>query len=220
MYKLDNVKGMLGAITNGVFQVITLEGTGINTMSDLKGKNIAMGGAGGGTINVANDLWNVLYGFGVDDINATYSSYTDAASNLGDGKVDAVIWQTSAPAPAIAELMAGKGESVKIIGLTDEEIQKVCETYPYYARYEVTPEVYGMKEGAATICLNNILVCRADLEDGLVYDMVKTLVENFAAVNEAYPGTKLFKPETAVSTIPIDIHPGAMQYFKDAGLAK
>lgn len=216
---LDNVVGMIGPITNGVFQVVTLEGSGITKMEDLKGKNIAMGGAGGGTINVANDVWSVLYGFTVDDINPTYSSYTDAVSNLTDGKIDAIIFQTSIPASGVSELMATKGDKVVLIGFTDEEINRITAAYPYYSRYEISAQAYGTKAGCNTICLNNIMVCRKDLEDGLVYDLVKTLIENFSAVQEANPATKLFSIEKAADTV-IELHPGAALYYKEIGILK
>lgn len=214
---LDNVVGMMGAITNGVFQVVTLDGSGIERMEDLRGKVVAMGAAGGGTINVANDVWSALYGFTVDDINATYSSYTDASSNLRDGKVDAVIWQTSAPVSGIMELMAARGDKVRLIGLNDDEITKIVDSYPYYSRFELSSDVYGTREGATTICLNNILVCRADLDENFVYELCKVIVENFDQVVEAYPATALFSINTAAD-IPIELHPGAARYYKEIGL--
>lgn len=216
-YALDNVAGMMGAITNGVFQIVTLEGSGIECIADLKGKNVAMGPAGGGTLNVCNDVWSALYGFTVDDVNATYSSYTDAAASLGDGKVDAVVWQTSAPASGVMELVASRGDQVRFVSMTDDEIAKVLEAYPYYSRFELTADTYGTPAGATTICLNNIMVCRKDLAEGLVYDMVKVLVENFPEVVAAYPPTALFKVETAAD-VPLELHPGAARYYREIGL--
>lgn len=214
------VKGMVGPMTNGVFQVVTLSRTGITKMEDLKGKIVALGGAGGGTTNVANDVWSVLYGFTVEDIVPNYSNYSDAASALTDGTIDAVIFQSAVPVSGLQEIVAGAGgENVIFIGFTDEEIQKVCDTYPYYSKYDIDAEAYGTSNSASTICLNNIIVCSADLSDGLVYDMTKIIIEHMDEIQETVPATKAFKLENAPETV-IPLHPGAERYYREKGLIK
>lgn len=214
---LKNISAMMGFITKGVFQCVTLEGSGIESMADLKGKTVSLGSAGGGAVNVANEVLSLLYGFDTEDMNATYSSYTDASSNLADGKVDAVIWQASIPSTGLDELVASKGSAVKIVSFTEDEVEKICAEYPYYFRYDLAADEYGTAEGALTICLNNLLVCRSDLEDGLVYDMTKTLCEHFDDVKAQYSATSVWALETAAS-VPIDLHPGAAAYYREIGL--
>ena len=210
---LDNVSAVMGSITKGVFQVVTLEGSGIESMADLKGRTVSLGSAGGGAVNVANEVLNLLYGFTTDDMNATYSSYADAASNLQDGKVDAVVWQAAIPSTGLSELVATKGSAVKFVSLTDEEVEKVLNTFSYYSRYEIQPEEYGTAEGGVTVNLNNLIVCRSNMDAGLVYDITKTLYENFGEVT--VPNS--WAAETCAD-VPIALHPGAEAYYKDAGL--
>ncbi len=217
--KLENVSAVMGSITKGVFQVVTLEGSGINSMADLKGKTVSLGSAGGGAVNVSDEVLNLLYGFTTADMNATYSSYTDAASNLQDGKVDAVVWQASIPSTGLDELVATKGSAVKFVSFTDEEVKKILDNFGYYSRYDLSADEYGTAEGATTINLNNLPVCRSDLEDGLVYDMTKALCEHFDEVKAAYPATSCWSLETCPD-VPIDLHPGAVAYYKEIDLIK
>ena len=212
---LDNVSAVMGSITKGVFQVVTLEGSGIESMADLKGRTVSLGSAGGGAVNVANEVLNLLYGFTTDDMNATYSSYADAASNLQDGKVDAVVWQAAIPSTGLSELVATKGSAVKFVSLTDEEVEKVLNAYSYYSRYEIQPEEYGTAEGGVTVNLNNLIVCRSDMDAGLVYDITKTLYENFGEVT--VPNS--WAAETCAD-VPIALHPGAEAFYKEIGLIK
>lgn len=216
---LDNVSAMMGFITKGVFQCVTLEGSGIKSMADLKGRIVSLGSAGGGAVNVADEVLSLLYGFTTADMRATYSSYTDAASNLSDGKVDAVIWQASIPSTGLDELVASKGGAVKFISFTDDEVKKICEKYPYYFRYDLNASEYGTVEGALTVCLNNLLVVRSDMKAGLVYDITKTLYEHFDEVKKQYSATNCWARETAAE-VPIALHPGAAAYYREIGLIK
>ena len=214
---LDQVSAVMGSITKGVMQVVTLEGSGIETMADLKGRNVSLGSAGGGAVNVCDEVFELLYGFTTADMNATYSSYSDAVSNLQDGKVDAVVWQASIPSTGLDELVVTKGDDVKFISFTDEEIEKILDNFTYYSRYDLAPEEYGTAEGATTINLDNLLVCRADMEDGLVYDITKTLYENFDDVKAAYAATESWTSD-ACADVPIDLHPGAAAFYREIGL--
>jgi len=86
---------VVNGLSKGVFHVVVMKDSGISSMADIKGKRVVMGPAGGGAINMARDVWSV-YGFGIEDISATYVSYSDGISSLKDGKVDAIVIQFAA----------------------------------------------------------------------------------------------------------------------------
>ena len=70
-----------------VFHIITLEGSNIHSIADLKGAKIAVGPAGGGTMPILENVLS-LYGLSVDDITPSYLSYDDGFTQLSDGNVD------------------------------------------------------------------------------------------------------------------------------------
>lgn len=216
--KLPKVQAMFTGLSMGIFHVVTLEKTGIKTMEDLKGKRIAMGPAGGGAINMAKDVWGE-FGFSVDDVNATYISYSDGISALKDGNVDAVIVQSAAPASAIQELTA-TNKDVVIINIADDLRKKIVEKYPYYSELTLAKDVYGLAEDVNVVYLSNMIVCSADLNEELVYDLTKAFFENIEKIQQSNPAAKALSLEKAALNLPIPLHPGAERYFKEVGVLK
>lgn len=214
--KLPKVQAMFTGLSMGIFHVVTLEKTGIKTMVDLKGKRVAMGPAGGGAINMAKDVWGE-FGFTVDDVKATYISYSDGISALKDGNVDAVIVQSAAPASAIQELTA-TNKDVVIISINDDLRGKIVEKFPYYSELTLSKEVYGLKEDIKVVYLSNMVVCSADLPEGLVYDLTKAFFENVEKIQLSNPAAKALTLEKAAVNVPISLHPGAERYFKEVGV--
>lgn len=216
--KNDNLMAMFSGLSKGVFHVVTLESTGIKTMADLKGKRVVMGPAGGGAINMAKDVWSE-YGFSIEDINPTYISYSDGMSALTDGKCDAVVVQSAAPASAITELTVTR-KDVVILSIEDDICKKIVEKYPYYAEYTISKDVYGTSNDVNVVNLSNMVVCSADLPEGLVYDITKSFFSEIEKIQSSNPAAKALSLESAVVAIPIPLHPGAERYFKEMGVLK
>ena len=71
--------------------VVTVEGKGINTMADLKGKRISTGSPGSGTEVMA---FRILEAYGIDkdkDVKRERLSVAESVNALKDGKIDAFI---------------------------------------------------------------------------------------------------------------------------------
>lgn len=211
----NKVSAMFSGLSKGIFHVVTLEGTGIKKMEDLKSKRVVMGPAGGGAINMATDIW-AEFGFSIDDVNATYISYSDGMSALTDGKCDAVVVQSAFPAAAITELAVTR-KDVVILEIDEAMRQQILKNYPFYAETFIPKDVYGTEEDIPAIHLSNMIVCNADLPEGLVYDMTKAFMENIEKIQQSNPAAKDLTIESAAKDVPIPLHPGAERYFKEIG---
>ena len=209
-----NINGLLGGLSKGYFQVVVLDSSPIQTMADLKGKKVAMGAPGNGGISVARDVW-AEYGFGLDDINASYISYSDGISSLTDGNVDAVVVQAAAPTAAVQEL-AASSRAWRLIPIEEEIGQKLTEKYNYFGCDELGAGVYNTAAGTLSVYIKTMVIIRADLSEELVYDLTKTLFDNLSAIQESHPAAKGFNAEDAVLS-PIPLHPGAERYYKEIG---
>lgn len=209
----ESVNILFNGLSKGIFHVVVMNNSGINAMSDLKGKKVVMGPAGGGAINTAKDVWGE-YGFGIDDIKATYISYSDGISSLKDGNVDAVVVQSAAPAAAIKELAATTND-FKILSIEEDKKKNILEKYPYYAEIKLDKELYDTSEEAATIYVTNMAVVNKDLPDELVYEITKVLFKNIEKIRESHPAAKGIALENAAKNLPIPMHPGAEKYFKE-----
>ena len=113
----------IGSLHFSVLHMMTLDGSDINGIADLKGKRVAVGPAGGGTIPFTNQVLG-LYGLSMDDITPSFLSYSDGFSQLADGNVDAAATETLR-----AERVAARGEDIPTFnfGGDVEQLRATCE---------------------------------------------------------------------------------------------
>lgn len=213
----SDLRALFNGLSMGTFHVVTLKKTGITKMTDLIGKTVVMGPAGGGAIGMANAVWGA-YGFSVDDVKATYVSYSEGITALKDGKVDAVVVQSAAPASAIQELFATHSSSAVLLPVDEEAAKKITDSAPYYSSRILSKDVYGTSEDVRVIYQTNLLICNASMSDEMAYNITKACIENFADIAASEPTARDFSAEKAALNCVIPLHPGAEKYFKEVGL--
>jgi TRAP transporter TAXI family solute receptor len=93
-------------------QVVTIEGTGINKLADLKGKRVSTGSPGSGTEVIA---FRMLDAMGIDkdkDIKKERLSVAESVNALKDRKIDALICTGGVPTAALTDLAATPGVKI------------------------------------------------------------------------------------------------------------
>ena len=78
----------------------------------------------------------------------------------------------------------------------------------------------GQDSDVQTATLLNYIVVRADLPPGLVYDITKTIFDSRSKLVAAHPAAAAINLEDALDGMPVPLHPGAAQFFKEKGLIK
>jgi hypothetical protein len=194
---------------------VTLPGSGIKSLSDLKGKKVALGPPGSGTVFNCSNIARAV-GF-LDDVKPSMMTFADAGRALGNGQIDALC-QSSAPAAAVKELAETKGAIV--IPYTAAEMKAVTTKYPFYNQgimpsttYKGVPDrnlpfltVYWVAhERVSAKAVEDIL--------GLVYQPAirKRLKAGHKAWAQMAPDTK------NCEALGVPMHPGAVSYYKSKG---
>lgn len=196
--------------------LVTVARTGIEKFEDLKGKKVSIGAPGSGN-QVLTKM--ILEAAGIDpekEYKMQQLTQPEAAMALKDGNVDAVFWNFSAPGAAVMEV--GAVRDVKLISLPEDVIKKVTEMHPEVFAYTMKAGTYDdVDYDVATIADGNYMVVRKDMDDGLAYDLVKTMLENKNKFMDVTPQAAHFVPEEASVGI-IPFHPGAVKYFEENGI--
>ena len=216
--KNGNIAALFNGLSKGVFHIVVSESSGINSVDDLKGKKVVLGPSGGGAINVITDILSV-YGLKLEDLEATYVSYSDGMSMLADNNVDAVIVQAASPAPAIKEL-AASGKKFKILSIESDKISELLSKFNYLDVIKLPADMYGTDSEITTVYLTNMMIVRKDLAEDTVYRITKAIFENIDKVKESHPAAKDISLQNATVRLPIPLHPGAEKYFKEKGVLK
>ena len=96
-------------------QVVTIDGTGINKLSDLKGKRVSTGSPGSG---VEVMTLRVLEAMGLDpkkDIKQERLGAAESVNAIKDRKIDAFFWVGGVPTAAVTDLAATPGIKMKML---------------------------------------------------------------------------------------------------------
>ncbi len=196
--------------------LVTVKGSGITKLEDIKGKKVSVGAPGGGD-QILTML--ILKAAGIDsekDFTKQQLTQPEGVMALKDGNVDAVFWNFAAPGSAVLEVAAQR--DVVLVPLSEELVQKVIADNPFLLPYTIKAGTYeSIKEDVRTIADSNYLVVRNTMDEKLAYDLVKVLIENREKFMNVTQQASHFVPEEASVGI-TDFAPGAKKYFKEKGI--
>jgi TRAP transporter TAXI family solute receptor len=214
--KYPNIRTFVSSIQKGSLQIVALKGSGLEHVSDLKGKRVAVGPSGHGSLKNLQEIFGVL-GFTFDDIKPVYLPYDQSLTALGDKKVDAAVIYAAPPAPAIKEF--GVTHEITLLALTEQNRKKVVEKYPNYVPDSIPKGVYrGIENDVPTVSSVNLIMIRAALDDELVYKITKALFDNIDRFRMSHPSAKGFSLKVATKGSLVPFHPGAIRYYKEQGV--
>jgi len=191
---------------------------GIKSIADLKGKKVNIGNPGSGQRQNSIDA---LEAVGINyekDLQAEGIKASESASLLQDGRIDAFFYTVGHPNGSIMEATSGKRQ-VRFASITG--VEKLLAKYPYYAKATIPVALYpnaDNKEDVQTFGVKATFVTSAKVPDEVVYAVTKEVFENFEEFKGLHPAYQVLTKENMLEGLSAPIHPGAMKYYKEAGL--
>ena len=199
--------------------VVTVEGTGINKLSDLKGKRVSTGSAGSGTEIMA---MRILEAVGIDghkDIKQERLGVAESVNAIKDRKIDAFFWVGGVPTAAVTDLATTPGVKIKLVD-HGEAVDAMNKKYgPLYVKAQIAPGSYqGQDKANENIDVWNILVASDKMSDQMAYDIVKTLWEKKPELVAVHKEAQNIELKWQKIGSPLPYHPGAKKYFEEQGV--
>jgi uncharacterized protein len=186
------------------------------SVADLRGTRISVGAPGSGTEQLARQLLEV-YGMTYDDVQVRYLSFTESASALGDGSIDAAIISVGYPAAAVLE--ATTTGSARLLGMEEANLQALIAAYPYYAPFTIPGGVYrGTDQPVRSAGLVNWIAARDDLPDDVVTALLDILADDREALERVHPIAAQIDL-SMLSTAPIPLHDATVRWMESRGIA-
>ncbi len=191
---------------------------GIKSIADLKGKRVNIGNPGSGQRQNSIDA---LEAVGIDwqkDIKAEGLKASEAPGMLQDGRIDAFFYTVGHPSGAIKEATSG---SRKVTFVTIKLPDSFYKKFPYYASSFVPVAQYPGSESKSdvpTFGVKATFVTSSDVPDSTVYAVAKEVFENFESFKKLHPAYSVLTKKNMLEGLSAPIHPGAMKYYKEAGL--
>lgn len=202
--------------------IVTIQGKGIKSVKDLKGKKVSIDVPGSGCAVMAKAILEE-YGFNLEkDLTIAHLSQSESVQALKDGVVDAVFFNFAYPGSAVLDLAATR--DIMLIPVETAMADQIVKKYPYYVKITIPAKTYP-KVDHPVLCLgdSNVLIANNQMEGDVAYKIVKTIFENvdkgkWALIN-IHPIAGQLTPSNAVNS-PVALHPGAIKYFKEVGAIK
>ena len=202
----------LARVYDDFVHLIVLESSDIGGIEDLRGRVVSFGAEGSGTELIAGRLLAVA---GVDqaDIDRRALGIDDSIAALRTGEIEAFFWSGGLPTPGVDDLAAEV--PIRLLPLRPL-VEPVRAAYGGGYRHGVVPEgTYGLAGDVATMAVPNFLIAHADLPDDVAYEIVSTLFDSQAEMAAEVPAAALLDRARAIFTEPVELHPGALRYYRD-----
>src|SRR5215813_2101352 len=200
--------------------VVTIEGTGIEKMADLKGKRVSTGSPGSATEVMA---FRVIEAAGLDkdrDMRRERLGAAESVNAIKDRKIDAFFWVGGLPTAAVTDLGATPGVKIKLVDHADV-VEKMNAKYgALYVRDVIPAKTYpGQDKDNPQSTVWNILVTNDKMTDEVAYNVAKIIFDHKAELVSVHSEAANIDYKYQVkSNSPVPWHPGALKYFAEQGV--
>lgn len=220
--QISELRVVTGGYQYGVYFIVPMNSP-IKSYRDVVGKQICVGPHGG---SFWPDVkYQLLYGYGVNfaDFKPLYLSYDHGMNALKDGRADGTFnpCGTELATRAGAVYEAAATSRIRFVSIDDAAIEKIRKEIPSYIPATISPNFfpsqnYTFKLLATPTCV----VTRADIEDEMVYNFIKTLYDRKKEFMDIYAGAENYVNPEKLQYTTIPLHPGAIKFYKERGLEK
>jgi uncharacterized protein len=197
--------------------VVTIEGTGVNKIEDIKGKRVSTGSPGSATEVFA---FRVIEAAGLNhekDIRKERLGVAESVNAIKDKKIDAFFWVGGLPTAAVTDLGASPGVKIKLIDIA-HLVPAMGKKHGNIYVADVIPK--GTYPGQTTdnpqATVQSLIVANANMSDQLAYNITKAIFDHhkdLVAVHKEATSITFANQKEANSALPW--HPGALKFYSE-----
>ena len=218
-----NLRSILG-FKAGAYHPVTLDGSGIETWEDLKGKTIFTGPPAGSASATSEALIKIITGYEAgEDYTAVRLSWGEGYSALADGKIDMMVRPAEVGSANIERFgLSGKFRVLSIPAeIVSSDAMQALFGRPGRGMLQFDGGIYQgqLTEGTITaLGFTQFVGTHTGVADDVVYKATKAFWENLDDVHATAFFLKEVTPETAFTAVNVPLHPGAAKYYDEAGM--
>lgn len=219
----DNIMGLIYLSDIYMSLFLAREETPIDSIQDIKDKKKGvriLTSPRASSPSVAAERMLNEYGITFDDIKSwggkvNFVSYAEAGSLIKDGHAD--IWCGPMVPPILEVTVTHK---MKYFPIKQPVLEALKDKYKY--GIATLPKGYWEFIEKPTPIMTEaiIMIVRKGLPDDMVYTIAKTLSTNPDVIRKSHRIYKPFDPKRAAEIDGGPIHPGALRYYREAGISK
>ncbi|MFI9006262.1 TAXI family TRAP transporter solute-binding subunit [Actinosynnema sp. NPDC053489] len=187
--------------------------TKLSDLKDLSGLRISVGAQDSGVQLIAQRLLKAA-AIPPENLKVQHMDLPTSAEAVRNGQLDAFFWSGGVPTDAVTTLATTV--KVRILDLGDV-LPKLREEYPVYGSATLPASAYEQVGGGpvVTLVVRNFLLVNDTMSDDVAEALVRGLFRAQPALVAASPVARSIEVRSAIETTPIELHPGAMRYYRD-----
>lgn len=203
--------------------ILVRKDSDIRSLKDLKGKRFPVGWNAFPNGVPLTEATLATAGLTFDDVDGIPTSgLIPAANDFKAGKLDATMFAVGAP--KVAEVNAAVG-GIRFLPMitTPEAIRKIKSVRPDYYALTLKPAkpLVGIVEPTPLLTFDDVIVTATHVPDDVVYEFVKAVYNNKAALGKNHPALRRFRPANMAKQFStMKYHPGAIRFYKEKGIWK
>jgi TRAP transporter TAXI family solute receptor len=211
--KFRNIRALF-PMYDSPFHAVALRRSGISNIEHLQGRSVGVGPRGG----TPGTFWPLI----LREVNVTpsrigFGSPSDLIGQVADGLLDCCAL-VGAPVPAFSEIETTN--EVNIFGFTEAQRATVALALPELSKGEIPMGIYRSQTAPIkTVGMFNFAIGHKDLPEDLVYEIVRAVMTQNAAMVQAVAAARETLPENVTRNTILPFHPGAVRWFRENGFA-
>jgi uncharacterized protein len=196
------------------FQIAVAKRSNVKSLEQLAGKRIGAGPRGGTSGTYFPRIFEMLK----IPVVLSYGSVEETMSKIASGQLDGVVLATGVPVPGLFKLDQEQG--IDYVPFTADQIKILRQQMPELSESTIASGIYpSLTADYHTLGLFNFVVGNKDLSDDLVYQIAKIAFSEREQLVQAHSAAKETVPENINRDTFLPIHPGALRYYREIGVA-
>jgi len=196
--------------------VIASDSSGVMQLTDVKGKRLNIGNPGSGT----RGTWEVIeeaLGWTRKDLKlASEMKSAETGQAVCDGKIDAYFWLVGHPSALTQESLATC--DAHLVDVKGPAIDELVNDNTYYRTATIPAGMYNNDRDIQTFGVGATFVSSTEVDDKVVYTIVKAVFDNFDDFKKLHPAfANLKESEMIKDGLSAPLHDGAVKYYKERG---
>lgn len=201
---------ILAPLYPNMTHVLVSRSSTATSVADLRGGTVSVGAAGSGTEQMARQVLGA-YDLTYDDVTPRYLSFTESATALKDGALDAAIISVGYPAAAVLEATTTGG--ARLLAIEVEKIDLLQRRYPYYSRGTIPQGAYPAMDGdVTTAAVLNWVVAMSDIPEDVVDHVLQLLADERDELGQVHEMVHQIRMGSLL-VAPIEVHPTTQSWM-------
>lgn len=213
------LRGIATLYTN-VLHVVVPRESRIEKVADLQGTRIGLGVPISETIRPVGYLDLVSSGgdLAAADVEAVTMNFDELNDGMKTHKVHSAFFLAGYPNAPLTEL--AREMDIRLLEIDPDAAARIRGKFPFYKPAVIPPHTYvGQQETVRTIGVDNLMVCREDVDEDLVYRLTKAFFELLPELAQVVEVANQVNSDLAPAT-PIPLHRGAARYYRERELVR